>query len=230
MLRCWSVEPGARVRLLQTGDRLSTLDEINEQIAVCRLCKLGEGRARPVPGEGNPQATVMFIGEAPGFYEDQQGRPFVGPAGQLLDHLLSVAGLSRSEVFITNVVKHRPPGNRDPEPDEMAACDAYLRAQIAAVRPKVIVTLGRHSLARFLPKVRSMSEVHGRALAHNGLMVCAMYHPAAALHQGRLRVVLEQDFRALPGIVARAIERAAAVSGAGPSSAAEAPAEQMSLW
>jgi len=201
---------------------------INAQIARCRLCKLGE-HARAVPGEGNPSASIMLVGEAPGFYEDQQGRPFVGPAGQLLDELLKAAGYSRSDVYITNVVKHRPPGNRDPEPDELEACDGFLRAQIAAIQPRVIVTLGRFSLAKFIPNVRSMREVHGKAFAHNGLLVCAMYHPAAALHQGSLRAVIEQDFRMLPAIVARAEQSAA--SNTPPSTGEPTPApEQMALW
>jgi uracil-DNA glycosylase len=208
------------------------LREISDQISRCRLCKLGGGNARPVPGEGNPHASVLLVGEAPGFYEDQQGRPFVGPAGQLLDQLLKAAGFNRSDVFITNVIKHRPPGNRDPEEDEITACDSFLRAQVAAIRPKVIVTLGRYSLAKFIPNVRSMKEVHGKAFPYEGLLVCAMYHPAAALHQGSLRGVLEQDFRSLPMIIARAEARAAAVeerteAGMAPQ---QSPAEQMALW
>ncbi len=208
------------------------LHEISDQIARCRLCKLGGGNARAVPGEGNPHASVMLVGEAPGFYEDQQGRPFVGPAGQLLDQLLKAAGFSRNDVFITNVIKHRPPGNRDPEEDEITACDTFLRAQIASIRPKVIVTLGRYSLAKFIPNVRSMKEVHGKAFPYEGLLVCAMYHPAAALHQGSLRGVLEQDFRSLPMIIARAEARAAAIperSESGPVQQ-ESAAEQMALW
>jgi DNA polymerase len=206
------------------------LKAIAEQIARCRLCKLGDGRARAVPGEGNPRAAVMFVGEAPGFYEDQQGRPFVGPAGKLLDDLLTLAGLSRSDVFITNVVKHRPPGNRDPEPDELEACDGYLRSQIAAIQPKVIVTLGRFSLAKFVPNVRAMRDVHGRAIPYEGRVICAMYHPAAALHQQSLKSVLEQDFRALPMIIARASASAAPTA---PDPAAPVPPaepEQMSLF
>lgn len=212
---------------------MPSLDEIAAQIARCQLCKLGRGRARPVPGEGNPNAEVLFVGEAPGFYEDQQGRPFVGPAGQLLDTLLGLAGLSRREVFITNVVKHRPPGNRDPEPDELEACDGYLRAQIEAIKPIVIVTLGRYSLAKFVPNVRAMREVHGRAIPYGNLTICAMYHPAAALHQASLRSVLEQDFRALPMIIARAKQRALTSEGSdgAVTGAAEPPAaQQMSLF
>lgn len=208
------------------------LRDISLQIGRCRLCKLGSGTARAVPGEGNPHAELMLVGEAPGFYEDQQGRPFVGPAGQLLDQLLKAAGFARSDVFITNVIKHRPPGNRDPEDDEITACDGFLRAQIAAIQPKVIVTLGRFSLAKFLPNVRSMKEVHGKAFPYEGRLVCAMYHPAAALHQGSLRSVLEQDFRALPMLIQRAearTARAEAPSAGGPLQQ-EQPAEQMALW
>jgi DNA polymerase len=212
-------------------DSLASLKTIAEQVAQCRLCKLGEAHARPVPGEGNPNAEVMMVGEAPGFYEDQQGRPFVGAAGGFLDQLLKEAGLARKDVYITNVIKHRPPGNRDPEPDEIEACDTYLRAQIAAVHPLVIVTLGRFSLAKFMPTARSMRDVHGRPITQNGMTICPMYHPAAALHQGSLRPVLEQDFRALPMIIARARERsAAATAGPAASVADEAQPEQLSLW
>jgi DNA polymerase len=202
------------------------LKAIADQVARCRLCKLGDGRARAVPGEGNPNTKVMFVGEAPGFYEDQQGRPFVGPAGKLLDELLKVAGFTRSEVYITNVVKHRPPGNRDPEPDELEACDGYLRAQIAAIQPRVIVTLGRFSLAKFVPNVRAMRDIHGRAIPWQDKVICAMYHPAAALHQQSLRGVLEQDFRALPMMIERASARPAAAGQAPAPSDDPPPAEQ----
>ncbi len=213
---------------------MPTLEEIAAQVNKCRLCKLGQGNARGVPGEGNPNADVLFVGEAPGFYEDQQGRPFVGAAGQFLNELLGLAGLSRSEVFITNVVKHRPPGNRDPEPDELEACDGYLRAQIEAIDPEVIVTLGRFSLAKFIQNVRAMRDIHGRALPYENRVICAMYHPAAALHQNSLRSVLEQDFRALPMIIAKAKARAAAppAQEEAPAPGAEEPpqAQQMSLF
>ncbi|MBM2810924.1 MAG: uracil-DNA glycosylase [Chloroflexi bacterium] len=175
----------------------------------------------------------MFVGEAPGFYEDQAGLPFVGPAGKLLDGLLEVAGLSRKDVFITNVVKHRPPANRDPEPDELEACDDFLRAQIAAIKPQVIVTLGRFSLSKFFPNVRAMRDVHGRALpTSDGLTICAMYHPAAALHQNSLRAVLEQDFRALPMILARAQSQPATPVTVAQAAlpGVETPPEQMSLF
>jgi DNA polymerase len=213
-----------------------SLDEIAAQVNTCKLCKLGQANARGVPGEGNPNADVLFVGEAPGFYEDQQGRPFVGAAGKYLDELLGYAGFSRRDVFITNVVKHRPPANRDPEPDELQACDGYLRAQIAAINPEVIVTLGRYSLAKFIPNVRAMRDVHGRALPYENRIVCAMYHPAAALHQASLKTVLEQDFRALPMIIARAKAKGAVSSESTPAPAPasdgdEPPsAQQMSLF
>jgi len=210
-----------------------TLQDIRDQVARCQQCKLGAAHARSVPGEGNPNAKVVFVGEAPGFYEDQQGKPFVGPAGKFLDELLKLAGFTRSDVFITNVVKHRPPANRDPEPDELEACEGFLRAQIQAINPEVIVTLGRFSLGRFVPNVRAMRDIHGKALPYNGMTVCAMYHPAAALHQGSLRAVLEQDFRNLPQIIARAAaQRVAPAAVEAPLVAAvpEPSAEQMSLW
>ncbi|MEA2641782.1 MAG: uracil-DNA glycosylase [Chloroflexota bacterium] len=212
-------------------DTVAALKEIAAQVDRCRLCKLGTGKARGVPGEGNPHADVMMVGEAPGFYEDQQGRPFDGPAGQLLDELQKVAGMARKDVFITNVVKHRPPGNRDPEADELEACDAYLKAQIAAIHPKVIVTLGRFSLAKFMPGVKAMRDVHGRAMTIGDLTVCAMYHPAAALHQQSLRSVLEQDFRNLPAMIARVGSRQAAPESAAVDEPPDDPApEQMSLF
>lgn len=205
------------------------LEEIRVQVARCQLCDLSQARTQTVPGEGSPHARVMFIGEAPGFYEDQQGRPFVGPAGQLLDQLLELAGLSRKDVFITNVVKCRPPGNRDPEAEELAACDGYLRAQITAIKPRVIVTLGRFSLNKFIPTVRSMKEVHGRAIPYDGMFICAMYHPAAALHQGSLKRVLEEDFRRLPMIIARAEAEATQQPFSLPGARRPLP-EQMSLF
>jgi uracil-DNA glycosylase family 4 len=210
----------------------SPLREITDQIARCKRCKLGTPSARAVPGEGNPETKMMFVGEAPGFYEDQQGKPFVGPAGKFLDELLKLAGVTRKDVFITNVVKHRPPANRDPEPDELEACDGFLRAQIAIIKPQVIVTLGRFSLGKFVPNVRAMRDIHGRAMPYEGMTVVAMYHPAAALHQASLRSVLEEDFRNLPTILARASRpQAPTTTAPTPAPQPEEPtAEQMSLW
>jgi len=145
----------------------------------------------------------MFIGEGPGFHENEQGRPFVGAAGKFLEELLSKIGMKRSDVFITNVVKCRPPANRDPLPEELEACSAYLDRQIQAINPKVVVTLGRFSMARYLPNAK-ISEVHGQAMRVRGRLIVPMYHPAAALHQGSLKPVLERDFSLLPELIARA--------------------------
>ena len=176
----------------------SSLDEIATRIRACRNCPLGSQRTNAVPGEGNPNSRVVFVGEAPGFHEDQQGRPFVGQAGKLLDELLAAAGLHRNDVFIANTLKCRPPGNRDPLPAEMEACAGHLAAQIEALDPAVIVTLGRYSLQRFLPGA-TISRVHGQKFTREERTVVPMYHPAAALHQGSLRAVIEDDFRKLPG-------------------------------
>jgi len=176
-----------------------SLELIAADVNVCRLCKLCQGRARGVPGEGQLDAEVMFIGEGPGFHEDQQGRPFVGAAGQLLTEMLRVIGMRRDDVFITNVVRCRPPGNRDPLPDELQACDAYTQRQIAVLEPKLIVTLGRYSMARFIGQ-GSMRELHGRTREWNGITCLAMYHPAAILRTPtvEMRRLYEDDFLKIP--------------------------------
>jgi DNA polymerase len=158
-----------------------------------------------VPGEGREDAEIMFIGEAPGWHEDQQGRPFVGPAGQFLDELLQSIGLKRSEVYIANVVKCRPPSNRDPLPDEIEACRKWLDRQIEVIKPKVIVTLGRHSMARFFPGT-TISRVHGTVRQGDGVTYFAMYHPAAALHQGSLRRVIMEDMLKIPSLLTQTEE------------------------
>jgi DNA polymerase len=145
----------------------------------------------------------MFIGEGPGFHENEQGKPFVGPAGQFLDELLEHIGMDRKDVFIGNVVKCRPPGNRDPKPEELAACDPYLERQIQAINPKVIVTLGRYSMGKFIPNAK-ISEIHGQAMRVKGRLIMPMYHPAAALHQPSLRPIVEADFELLPDLIASA--------------------------
>jgi uracil-DNA glycosylase len=185
-------------------DSAAALAERATLINACRACPLGSSRTHAVPGEGNPNAAVMFVGEAPGFYEDQQARPFVGQAGKLLDELLACAGLARPDVFIANILKCRPPGNRDPLPNEIEACADHLAAQVAAIDPKVIVTLGRYSLQRFLPGA-SISRIHGQKFPRDGRLVVPMYHPAAALHQASLRSVIEEDFRRLPTYLAEAV-------------------------
>lgn len=178
-------------------DRRNALAEINEGISCCPDCDLSRTRTRAVPGEGPLDAEIMFIGEAPGYYEDQQGRPFVGAAGHFLEELLASIGLKRTDVFIANVVKCRPPGNRDPLPAEIGACSKWLSRQIALLQPKLVVTLGRYSLARFFPGT-PISRIHGQARKAANQWVVPMYHPAAALHQGSLRQVIEEDFRKIP--------------------------------
>jgi DNA polymerase len=182
------------------------LDAVAAEVRVCPKCELSRTRTNAVPGEGNPHARIMFIGEAPGWHEDKQGRPFVGAAGKFLNELLAIAGLKREDVFITNVVKCRPPGNRDPLPDEIAACAPYLERQIAAINPEVIVTLGRFSMGRWFPGER-ISKIHGQPKQVDGLMIVPMYHPAAALHQAALRGSIEDDFAKLPKILAQAEEK-----------------------
>lgn len=179
------------------------LDLIAQEVKACTKCKLYKSARQGVPGEGPANAEILFIGEGPGFYEDQQGRPFVGASGKFLEELLASIGLKRQDVFIANVVKHRPPGNRDPEPDEIKACSEYLDRQIAALQPKVIVTLGRHSMARYFPGAK-VSSIHGQARVVDGRLVVAMFHPAAALHQESLRQTVIEDFKKLPGYIARA--------------------------
>jgi len=202
------------------------LDAIAAEVVGCPKCPLAKGRFKAVPGEGPPDARVMLIGEAPGYHENQQGRPFVGPAGQFLEELLGVAGLKRAEVFITNVVKCRPPGNRDPQPDEIAACSDYLSRQTAALKPRVIVTLGRHSLGRFLPG-QPISRIHGVPRKVGTVTVFPMYHPAAALHQPTLRKTLLEDMAKLPGILAE-LEREPELPAAPPPP--PEPPRQLSLF
>jgi DNA polymerase len=179
------------------------LEVIAGEVRVCTLCKLHQSRKNAVPGEGPAGADLMFIGEGPGFHENEQGRPFVGAAGKFLEELLAGIGFGREQVFIANVVKCRPPGNRDPEPEEMASCAPYLERQVRAVDPKVIVTLGRYSMARYFPNAR-ISDIHGHARTIGGRTIVPMYHPAAALHQPSLRKVVQEDFARLPDLVARA--------------------------
>ncbi|MFN8524740.1 MAG: uracil-DNA glycosylase [Chloroflexota bacterium] len=187
-----------------------TLDVIAQEVRACRRCRLCETARNGVPGEGSPTAEIMFVGEGPGQNEDAQGRPFVGAAGQLLTDLLRRAGLERSDVFITNIVKHRPPGNRDPFPDEKEACDEFLERQIAALAPKLIVTLGRHSMEKFFGPNARISQIHGTSRPWRGLSAYACFHPAAALHQPKYRQGLEEDFDGLMAALARARQTHAA--------------------
>jgi uracil-DNA glycosylase len=173
------------------------LREIAHQISVCERCQLSNSRKNSVPGEGPANAEIMLIGEGPGFYENEQGRPFVGAAGKFLDQLLQNAGVMRSEVFITNVVKCRPPANRDPLPEELMSCNDYLERQILTINPLIVVTLGRYSMARFIPNVK-ISAVHGQPRWIGGRLIVPMFHPAAALHQPALKSSVLEDFSHLP--------------------------------
>jgi len=194
---------------MNLAERESMLQAIAADIEKCEACALHFSRKKSVPGEGPADAEVMLIGEAPGFHENEQGRPFVGQAGKFLNELLAAAGLQREQVFITNVVKSRPPNNRDPLPDELAACAPFLLRQIGVINPRVIVTLGRYSMAHFMPGVK-ISEAHGRYRWVDGRLVVAMYHPAAALHQPGLKPTLLYDFGKLPGFLELARNKATA--------------------
>jgi len=180
------------------------LDTLAKQISVCTKCDLYKGRTHAVPGEGPTHAEIMLIGEGPGANEDKQGRPFVGASGKFLDQLLAQAGVTRADVWITNVVKCRPPGNRDPRPVEIETCTTnYLDLQIKLVNPSIIVTLGRHSMSRFIPDAK-ITQIHGQMQKVGRRFVIPMFHPAAALHQVRFRPMLLEDFAKLPGLLEEA--------------------------
>ena len=184
-----------------------TLAKIAREVSVCTKCDLHKSRKKAVPGEGPVQAEIMFIGEGPGFHENEQGRPFVGASGKFLDELLAQAGVTRAEVWITNVVKCRPPNNRDPLPDEIDTCTSnYLDHQIEIVGPSIIVTLGRFSMGKFF-KAAKISQIHGQMQRVGDRFVIAMFHPAAALHQAALKPAIMADFAKLPELLkdARAV-------------------------
>ena len=200
---------------------MSELEALAVEIAQCTRCLLHRGRTKAVPGEGPQNAEIMFIGEAPGFYEDQQGRPFVGAAGQFLEELLKEIGLQREQVFIANVIKCRPPGNREPLPEEIEACKPFLDRQIELLHPRLIVTLGRFSMARAFPNAR-ISSIHGQPRKIGGVIYYPMYHPAAALHQPSLRRDVEEDMRRIPEL----LKQVAQIAEAQPP----AEAEQLRLF
>ena len=210
-------------------ERRTALEAIAAEVRVCTNCRLHEGRTRAVPGEGDPDTEVVFVGEGPGFNEDREGRPFIGRAGDLLVKLLGSIGWRREDVFITNVVKCRPPENRDPQPDEIAACAPYLQRQLEILDPAVIVTLGRYSMARFMPGVR-ISSAHGTvrpadpATGARSALVFAMYHPAAALRTPAIERDSYDDIGQVPAalIDARRL-RAAPTAGPAPQTAEPAP-------
>jgi len=186
------------------AEQFETLSELETAVRVCPLCKLSQSRTNAVPGEGPSSAEIMFVGEGPGFHEDRQGRPFVGAAGQYLEELLASIGMTREDVYITNVVKCRPPQNRDPLPDEIEACRPYLDRQIELIHPKLIVTLGRFSMNLFMPEAQ-ISQVHGRPRKIQGIVYYPIYHPAAGLHQPRWKTIIEEDFQRIPQVLAQAV-------------------------
>ncbi|MCC6299577.1 MAG: uracil-DNA glycosylase [Anaerolineales bacterium] len=198
-----------------------TLAQIAKEVTVCTKCALHHSRKRSVPGEGPATAEIMFIGEGPGFHENEQGRPFVGAAGKFLDQLLAQAGVTRADVWIGNVVKCRPPENRDPLPDELAACNEYLERQIEAINPSIIVTLGRISMGKFFPGAK-ISAVHGQMRKVGERFVIAMFHPAAALHQAALKPAILADFAKLPELLKQA---RAALGKSAPMQKIEEPQE-----
>jgi uracil-DNA glycosylase len=195
-------------------ERRAALETIADEVRVCTRCRLHENRTNAVPGEGHPETEVVFVGEGPGFNEDQQGRPFVGAAGGLLTQLLASIGWRREEVFITNVVKCRPPGNRDPEPDEIAACRPYLQRQLQVLDPALVVSLGRFSLNSFMPGAR-ISTAHGTArpadpaTGARDATAYALYHPAAAFRQASLKDTLFTDMTNAPELLIAARDRRA---------------------
>jgi DNA polymerase len=187
---------------LERSYGLSELTDLYEAVKQCQECILAQGRTNSVPGEGPEDAEIIFIGEGPGFHEDRQGRPFVGAAGKYLEELLAKIDLSRGQVYITNVVKCRPPGNRDPQPDEIAACRPHLDRQIDLIRPRLVVTLGRFSMQRYFPGA-SISRIHGQPKRVGSVIYYPMFHPAAALHQPRWRSLVEEDILKIPGLLAK---------------------------
>lgn len=186
---------------MTTEEKIAALEELNKKISEDTLLPLKSVATNSVPGEGNVDADILFIGEAPGAKEDELGRPFVGAAGKFLDELITSIGLSRESVFIANLIKHRPPGNRDPLPEEIEAYVPYLEKQIEIIQPKVFVTLGRYSMQYFLGEKLAISKIHGQPKRRNGRVIMPMYHPAAALYSGNLRPVLKADFAKIPKVI-----------------------------
>jgi DNA polymerase len=201
-----------------------TLEELRASLYNCQRCKLARlGRTQVVFGTGNPNARIMFVGEAPGFYEDQQGEPFVGAAGKLLNQLLESAGLSRSEVYIANVIKCRPPNNRDPEPDEVDTCKPFLLQQIDLINPKLVCTLGNWATQTILERKVGITKVRGRAIRLERFVVFPLLHPAAALHQGHLLEPLKEDFQKLRAYLDEMAAHAASSPAVSPTGSSPAP-------
>jgi uracil-DNA glycosylase len=215
----------------------AALAQLRDEASVCTRCRLSQTRTQVVFGVGNPQADLMFVGEAPGFHEDKQGFPFVGQAGKLLDRLLEGIGMSRADVYIANVLKCRPPGNRDPMPDEIEQCETYLFRQIELIQPRVVATLGNFATKLLSAKPTGITRVHGMEqetmIGGNRVLLYPLYHPAAALYTPAMLKVLEEDFRRLPDLLGRVAapvvelepEPALAVAGMAPE-----PAVQLGLF
>jgi uracil-DNA glycosylase len=210
--------------------RVDTLHALGEQVSVCTRCRLAQTRTQVVFGVGNPRADLMFVGEAPGFHEDKQGLPFVGQAGKLLDNLLAGIGLDRSHVYICNVLKCRPPGNRDPAPDEIESCEPHLFRQIELIQPKVVATLGNFATKLLSGKQTGITRVHGveqeTTVGGNRVLLYPLYHPAAALYTPAMLDVLRQDFGRIPQLMGRAVDEPEPE----PVLAAQQPAVQLDLF
>lgn len=187
---------------------MRTIEEAALEASTCTRCRLSQGRTQVVYGVGDPNADLMFIGEGPGFHEDKQGEPFVGPAGQLLTQVLGEIGLRREQVYINNVVMCRPPGNRDPQPDEISACEPHLWRKIELIEPRIVATLGNFATKLLSGKPLGITRVHGQpqdvTLGGNRVTLYPLYHPAAALYTPRMLTVLEEDFARIPALIARA--------------------------
>jgi DNA polymerase len=214
--------------------RPSALGDYGEETAGCTRCALAEGRTQVVFGAGHPDADLMFVGEAPGFHEDKQGIPFVGQAGKLLDRLLAGVGLERSDVYIANVLKCRPPGNRDPQPDEIEACEPHLFRQIALIQPRVVATLGNFATELLSGRPLGITRVHGQpqkvALGGSSVVLYPLYHPAAALYTPSMLNVLEEDFARLPGLLGAPAAVAEPAAAEPAVEGASEPAVQLGLF
>ena len=217
---------------MTSDERFARLEELQREASGCTRCRLAETRTQVVFGVGSPAADLMFVGEAPGFHEDQQGIPFVGQAGKLLDTLLAGIGLTRQDVYIANVLKCRPPGNRDPMPDEIEACESHLFRQIELIAPKVVATLGNFATKLLSGKQTGITRVHGQeqevVLGGRRVLLYPLYHPAAALYTPAMLKVLEEDFARLPGLMGAALEESGAADEPEPLLAE--PAVQLGLF
>ena len=216
-------------------ERFDDLQAYGEAVAVCTRCRLSQGRTQVVFGSGSPDADLMFVGEAPGFHEDRQGLPFVGQAGKLLETLLAQIGLQRGDVYIANVLKCRPPGNRDPQPDEIEACEAHLFRQIELIQPTVVATLGNFATKLLSGRPLGITRVHGQeqetTVGSRKVLLYPLYHPAAALYTPAMLKVLESDFARLPELLGRSLEPAAPPAAPVLTLAeATAPSEQLGLF